>query len=186
MSRIKNFIRRHFLGWTVDEIELDSLKSRGLRVGSNTAIHGGCHIDGGWPWLISIGDHVTISTNVTILAHDASPNIVGQATKLGRVRIGNHVFIGTGTVILCGVTLGDNVVVGAGSVVAGDLPGNAVYAGVPARRLCSIEEYREKCAKLRHERPDFSTIHPWNQWGSATEAEKRQMWDALESGIGFV
>lgn len=162
------------------------LIERGLKVGKNTAINSGFNIDSAWPWLVSIGDNVTISTNVTILAHDASTNIVQQSTKLGRVAIGSNVFVGTRTVILCGVTVGDNVVIGAGSVVTHDLPSDGVYAGVPAKKVCSVEEYREKYQKLRAERPDFSKIRPWNQWGSATDEEKQQMIEGLTEGIGFI
>lgn len=186
MNRFKQLIQRYLLGKTPEQIELARLVENGLKIGKNTAINAGFSIDGAWPWLISIGDDVTISTNVTILAHDASTNIVRQSTRLGRVTIGNNVFIGTRTVILCGVTVGDDVVIGAGSVVSHDLPSGGVYAGVPARRICSIAEYREKYEKLRGERPDFSQIRPWNQWADATEAEKQQMYDGLADGIGFI
>ena len=186
MNRFKQLIQRYVLGKTPEQIELARLVENGLTIGRNTAINAGFSIDGAWPWLISIGDDVTISTNVTILAHDASTNIVRQSTRLGRVTIGNNVFVGTRAVILCGVTVGDNVVIGAGSVVTHDLPSDGVYAGVPARRICSIEVYREKYEKLRAERPDFSQIRPWNQWSDATEAEKQQMYDGLADGIGFI
>ena len=95
-------------------------------------------------------------------------------------------FVGTRAIILCGVTVGDNVVIGAGSVVTHDLPSNGVYAGVPAKRVCSIEEYREKYQTLRANRPDFSQIRPWNQWNNATEEEKQAMIDGLSDGIGFI
>lgn len=186
MNRIQRLIQRYVLGRTPEQIELACLIKKGLKIGKATTINAGFNIDSAWPWLIHIGDHVTISTNVTILAHDASTNIVRQSTKLGRVTIGNHVFVGTGTIILCGVTIGDNVVIGAGSVVTQSLPSNGVYAGVPTRRICSIDAYREKYKKLRGERPDFSQIHPWNQWNDATETEKQQMYDGLSDGVGFI
>lgn len=186
MNRIERLIQRYVLGRSPEQIELICLLRKGLKIGKNTTINSGFGIDSAWPWLISIGDDVTISTNVTILAHDASTNIVRQHTKIGKVTIGSNVFIGTRSIILCGVTVGDNVVIGAGSVVTSDLPANGVYAGVPARKICSIEDYREKYEELRAERPDFSQIRPWNQRGDATEAEKQQMLDALADGIGFI
>lgn len=186
MNRMKQWFQRYLLGRTPDEIELACLIEKGLKIGKNTSINSGFRIDSAWPWLISIGDDVTISTNVTILAHDASTNVVRQSTKLGRVTIGSNVFIGTGAIILCGVTVGDHVVIGAGSVVTHDLPANGVYGGVPAKKICSIEQYREKYEKLRRERPDFSQIRPWNQWGTATDAEKQQMLEGLADGIGFI
>ena len=186
MNRLRRLIQRYILGRTPEQIELACLIEKGLKIGKNASINSGFNIDSAWPWLVSIGDDVTISTNVTILAHDASTNVVRQSTKLGKVTIGNNIFIGTGTTILCGVTVGDNVVIGAGSVVTRDLPADGVYAGIPARRVCSIEDYRHKYQKLREERPDFSQIRPWNQWETATEAEKQQMLDGLAGGIGFI
>lgn len=186
MNRLKRLIWRYVLGRTPEQIELARLVENGLKIGKDTAINTGFNIDGAWPWLIFISDNVTISTNVTILAHDASTNIVRQSTRLGRVTIGNNVFIGTRAIILCGVTVGDNVVIGAGSVVTRDLPADGVYAGNPARRICSTEDYRNKYQKLREERPDFSRIRPWDQWADASETEKQQMLDGLADGIGFI
>lgn len=186
MNRIERLIQRYIFKRTPDQIELTCLIEKGLKIGKNTSINSGFNIGSAWPWLVSIGDDVTISTNVTILAHDASTNVVRQSTKLGKVTIGNNIFIGTGATILCGVTVGDNVVIGAGSIVTHDLPANGVYAGVPAKKVCSIEQYREKYQNLRAQRPDFSLIRPWKQWQTATEAEKQQMLDGLSDGIGFI
>lgn len=186
MKKIEQLIQRYILGRSPEQIELSYLLKKGLKIGKNTTINSGFSIDSAWPWLISIGDDVTISTNVTILAHDASTNIVRQSTKLGKVTIGSNVFVGTRATILCGISVGDNVVIGAGSVVTCNLPANGVYAGNPARRICSIEDFRNKYQKLRAESSDFSQIHPWNQWENATEAEKQQMLDGLEDGIGFI
>jgi len=168
------------------QTEMDYLLSRGMKVGNNCHIYSDATIDHTYPHLISIGDNVTISTNVTILAHDASTNVVQAGTKLGRVTIGNNVFIGTGSIILCDTRIGNNVVVGAGSLVTRDLPDNGVYAGSPARMICSIEEYREKMQKLRETRPDLSQIRPWNQWADASEEDRKKMCAALEDGVGFI
>ncbi len=185
-SGIKRLIEKIMRKKASEQIELEYRIKKGMKMGKNCHLYSVSSIDGGWPWLISMGDHVTVSTNVTILAHDASPNVGGYGTKLGRVRIGNNVFVGSGTTILCNVSIGDNVIIGAGSVVSHDLPSDAVYAGVPARRVCSLEEYKEKYAKLRKERPYFGTIRPWNQWSDASDDEKQMMLDGLEDGIGFI
>lgn len=164
---------------------MEYLLNNGMKVGKNCHIYSAPTIDAGRPYLISIGDNVTISSNVTILTHDASPNVVHCGTKLGRVFIGNNVFIGTRSIILCNTHIGDNVVVGAGSVVTHDLESNGVYAGAPAKRVCSIEDYAERMKRLKEERPDFNSIRPWNTWHEASEAEKKQMYDLLEDGVGF-
>ena len=166
--------------------ELEYRLSRGLIIGDNTHIYSIEGIDGAWPWLIRIGNNVTISSDVTILAHDASTNVVRCSTKLGRVVIGDNVFIGARSIVLCNTKIGDNVIIGAGSVVTHDLPSNAVYAGSPAKYICSIEEYREKYTELYQVRPHFDQIRPWDEWTSATEEERKEMLKGLEDGIGFV
>lgn len=60
------------------------------------------------------------------------------------MHIGSNVFIGQKALILKGADIGDNVIIGAGSVVSRKLEDNAVYAGVPARRLMGIDEFLEK------------------------------------------
>lgn len=179
-------VKMHLLRRFSEAARLEYLKSRGMKVGKDTHIYSCKSFDGGWPWLIEIGDRVTVSTNVTILGHDASTNVVSCGTKLGRVKIGNNVFIGTGTIILCNTRIGDDVVVGAGSVVTRDLPSGGVYAGSPARRVCSIEEYRTKMKAQLDSRPRFDSIHRWNEWENSTMEEREAMNRALEDGVGFV
>lgn len=183
---LKSIYKRFILKMTPVDVDLEELKEKGLRVGENSHLYSSSGIDHIYPHLIAIGDNVTISTNVSILAHDASTNVVQCGTKLGRVTVGNNVFIGTGATILCNVTVGNNVVIGARSLVTCNLPDNGVYAGIPARKICSIEEYRDKNMKLRSSRPDFSQIKPWYQWKDATEEERQQMIDGLKDGIGFI
>jgi len=166
--------------------QMEDRLSRGLKVGENTHIFSWEGIDANWPWLISIGDGVTISSNVQILAHDASTNKVGCRTKLGRVTIGDNVFIGARSVILCNTRIGDNVVIGAGSVVSRDCEPNSVYAGNPARKICTIEEYRAKHEKGRSTRPDLSIIRRWDDWNNATDKEKQQMIELLSDGCGYI
>ena len=90
-----------FRGESEEEYRL----TRGMKVGKNCHIYSWDTIDGGHPYLISIGDNVTISSNVTILTHDASTNVVGCGTKIGKVTIGNNVFIGTRAIVLCNLIL---------------------------------------------------------------------------------
>ena len=176
-----SFLRRFFR-----QSEMEYLLAHGMKVGNNCHIYSDATIDHIYPHLITIGNDVTISTNVTILAHDASTNVVGAGTKLGCVTIGDNVFIGTGSIILCNTHIGSNVVVGAGSVVTRDLPDNGVYAGVPAKRVCSIEEYRDRMQKLKRERPDLSRIRPWDEWADASGKDRAAMRDALSDGVGFI
>ncbi|MDR8085751.1 acyltransferase, partial [Acinetobacter baumannii] len=63
------------------------------------------------------------------------------------INIGNNVYLGTNTIILPGVSIGNNVIVGAGSLVNKDLADNAVYAGIPAKFIKTLDDYYTKCLK---------------------------------------
>lgn len=62
----------------------------------------------------------------------------------GKVKIGNYVYIGTNALIMPGVTIGDNSLIGAGSVVTKSVPPRMVVAGNPAKVICTIDEYYER------------------------------------------
>lgn len=92
---------------------------------------------------VYIGDHVMIAPNVTITptGHPVDPTLRKPGTQFSiPVRIGNNVWIGSNAVILPGVTIGDNSVIGAGSVVTHDIPKNVVAIGNPCRVLRKINE----------------------------------------------
>lgn len=126
------------------EYTTEKLISMGLQVGHHFKRLNGVILDPGHCWLIEIGDYVTMAPRVHILCHDASTKTFLGYTKIGRVTIGNHVFIGAESVILPGVTIGNNVVIGANSTVTSDIPENSVAVGSPAQVICSLEEYLEK------------------------------------------
>ena len=108
------------------EYTIAQLREMGLRVGKKFDPQLGYELDPSHCWLIEIGDNVTFGPHVQVLAHDASmPNVLGY-TKIGRVRIGNNVFIGAGSIVLPNVQIGDNSIVGAGSIVTKDIPPNVV------------------------------------------------------------
>ena len=104
------------------------------------------------PYLLTIGDNVTI-TGARILTHDASLNVVTGYTKVGKVTIGNNVFIGKEAIILPDTVIGSNVVIGAGCVVAKDIPDNSIVVGNPCKIICTYDEYLAKVQKQMQERP---------------------------------
>ncbi len=105
------------------------------------------------PFMLEIGNHVRITAGVTLLCHDASFAVFEGAKekyppvyrKFKKTKIGNNVFIGRNAIILMGSDVGDNVIIGAGSIVSGRLENDSVYAGNPAKKICSLQEYYEKC-----------------------------------------
>ena len=99
-----------------------------------------CTLDSLFPFLIEIGSDVLI-THATILAHDASPVVFGKNTRAGRVRILDRCFIGAGAVVLPGVTIGPNAIVGANTVVSRDVPPNTIVAGNPAKVIANVDEW---------------------------------------------
>lgn len=92
---------------------------------------------------IYIGDHTMIGPNVTIATagHPILPELREKEYQYNLpVHIGKNCWLGAGVIILPGITLGDNVVVGAGSIVTKDLPDNVVAVGNPCKVLRQINE----------------------------------------------
>jgi hypothetical protein len=118
----------------------------GVRVGD------GCRIlakhFGSEPFLIDIGDNVTVSHGVTFVNHDGSGWLIrdekGRRFVYRRISIGSNCFIGANSVILPGVRIEDNVIVGAGSIVTRSIPKGLVVGGNPARVITTFEEFRTK------------------------------------------
>ena len=96
--------------------------------------------------ILSIGDHVTVAGGVQFVTHDGGVWVFREKEPdidvFGPIKIGNNVFIGFNSILMPGVTVADNVVIGAGSVVVSDVPPNSVVAGVPAKVIKTIDEYR--------------------------------------------
>ena len=126
------------------EVPTETLVARGMKVGTDFSRQQGCYIDPTHCFLIEIGSNVTMSIRVTLMAHDASTKKSLGYTKIGRVTIGNNVFIGAETVVLPGVTIGDNVIIGANSTVTHDIPSGMVAVGSPARVIGTTEAYIAK------------------------------------------
>lgn len=89
------WLRKNVLGID-DRTQSEIAIENGLAIGKNAAIMGEVILDPGHCWLIEIGDNVTIAPRVHILAHDASTRREHGYAKIGRVTIGNNVFIGAG------------------------------------------------------------------------------------------
>lgn len=105
-----------------------------LKIGSNSNIGSYSKL---WNYsLISIGDNFLGAGELTI--NTASHNLRDRANITGPVAIGNNVWCGQRVTILLGVTIGDNSVIAAGSVVTKDVPPNCLFGGVPAKKIKHI------------------------------------------------
>ena len=107
------------------------LKWAGVKINGWAFIGAGVTFDGIHPELISIGKGSVITAGTSILSHFYSPK--DSLFYLGKVNIGNNVFIGMNTLIVNAVDIGDGAVVGAGSVVTCDIPADEIWAGNPAK-----------------------------------------------------
>lgn len=136
------------LGMNVDMIKW--LRKQGVKIGEGCEIHQ--HVDfGSEPYLIKLGNHVRVTNGVRFFTHEGGVYVLRHlyeecknADEFAEIEVGNNVHIGVNALIMPGVHIGDNCIVGAGAVVTHDIPDNTVAAGVPAKEICSIEEFYEK------------------------------------------
>lgn len=128
---------------------IEICKARGLKVGKDVIFIEAPKF-GSEPYLIEIGDRTKITANCTFINHDGAMYVIrsmekyADARNFGRIKIGRNCFIGNNCTILPGVEMGDNCILGAGSVLNSSMPPNSVFAGVPAKFICTIEQYGDK------------------------------------------
>lgn len=166
------------------EYTTEKLISMGMKVGKNFGRLNGVILDPSHCWLIEIGDNVTMAPRVHILCHDASTKQFLNYTKVGRVTIGNQVFIGAESVVLPGVTIGDNVIIGANSTVTHDIPANCVAAGSPARVICSLDDYLEKEKARMKTAPCYGEEYTLRQ--NVSMEKRMQQKEDLLGKIGYI
>jgi len=160
------------------------LIARGLVVGKNVIIEHSAHIDDVYPYLIRIGDNCSISNEVRILAHDATPfKYTDGYTRLGKVEIKDNCFIGERAIVLPGVTIGPNVLIAAGSFVNRDVPPNSCMAGVPARVYAQFDSLIERHKQQIATRPvfEYSDLNP-----ECDDRLKRSVWEAVQDGDAYL
>jgi maltose O-acetyltransferase len=183
MSSYGNFLKRIIERLTTKD-PLEELIARGLTVGKNFYMQNEVLIDKSHCQHITIGDDVTLAPRVYILAHDASTKRHLGYTKIGKVTIGDRVFIGAASVILPGVTIGSDVVIGVGSVVTRDIPHGAVAAGVPAKVIGTLDEYLLKRKQEMERFPCFG--EEYTIGGGVTKEMIDEMNRRMKERFGFI
>ncbi len=166
------------------EYTTERLVSMGMTVGMNFKRLNGVILDPGHCWLIEIGDNVTMAPRVHILCHDASTKQFLNYTKIGRVTIGNNVFIGAESVVLPNVTIGDNCIIGANSTVTKDIPAGHVAAGSPARIICTLEEYLAKERSRMETAPCYGEEYTLRK--NVSMEKRLEQKNALAGKIGYI
>lgn len=120
----------------------------GVKIGNK------CHIGirdwGSEPYLIKIGNNVAITRGVMLHTHGGARvarTIYPDFDVFGRIIVEDNVYIGSGSQLMPGVTIGEGSLIAAGSIVTKSVPAGEVWGGNPARRLCSVEEYIQRNLK---------------------------------------
>lgn len=143
--RLISYIKKNYAKAKGGECFLNYLRNSGITIGDNCRIFS--DITTTESYLIRIGNGTTISADVVLITHDASiQKVLPEKTDLfGRICIGNNCFIGSNSIIMYGVTLPDNTIVAAGSVVTKSIPESGkIVGGNPARVIGTVKEFGER------------------------------------------
>lgn len=154
IDKIKNSVNRIRYGKpkTKEEVwadRLDAARARGVKIGDGTRLN--CDLDAFTTesYLISIGKNCLFAIGVHFVTHDGGVSVLNHLGYFGEQKmdrispivVGDNVYIGRDALIMPGVHIGNNVVIGARSVVTHDIPDNVVAVGTPAKVIKTIDEY---------------------------------------------
>ncbi len=129
----KSFAFRLFVATILRKIRVFRLRLKGYNIPYSTIIEGNVLFDKLNPKGLYIGENTLIAGGVVILTHDHCKRVGNNQPYLTNTFIGKNCFIAINAIILPGVKIGDEVIVGAGAVVTKDIPSNCVVAGNPAK-----------------------------------------------------
>ena len=127
------------------------------------------------PHLISFGNNVYVASGVTFVNHDITAQMfqymepqISHVNRVGKIEIGNNVFVGAKSTILYDVKIGDNVIIAAGSLVSKDVPSGTIYGGIPAKRIGTFEDYIKKSRV-------YSKSVTWNNTDTQSRKKEQQI-----------
>lgn len=168
------------------DLPTNYFKKRGMKIGKNFNRQSQTRLDPSHCWLISIGDDVTISNKVQILAHDDTTRVYTGKGRIGPVNIGDRVFIGANTTILMNTNIGNDVIIGAGSLVTGNIPDDSIVTGVPAKVIGKTSEFIEKQKHKMENGQVFDNSYTYH--AGVTKEKKDEMFVTLNNSkdIGYL
>lgn len=154
MNIIKR-IYRFYCCRSGSDSKISYLRKQGMKIGNK------CHLEtfsfSTEPYLIELGDDVTIASGTVFITHDGAIQCFRadfpDDDVFGRIIVGNNVFIGDNCTLLPNTVVGNNCIVGAGSVLRGRFPDNSVIIGNPAKVIASMNIqkliYRQSKSRIK-------------------------------------
>lgn len=131
------------------------------------------------PYLVKIGNHVTIAQGVKFITHDGGAWLfrkkVPDLQVFGPIIIEDNCVIGQNAILFPNIRIGKNSIVGAGSVVITDVPPDTIVMGIPARPFGSVIKYKEKCIERWNvQRPPDVIIEPGKTWWASRHFDENR------------
>ena len=122
---------------------------KGVIIGEGTWFFGNVNVDVTRPFLVEIGKNCVLTDGVILLTHGYDWAVLRERygemiSSSGKVVLGDNVFVGPNSIILKGTKIGNNTIIGAGSIVTHDIPSDCVAAGNPCNVIMSLDEYYKK------------------------------------------
>jgi acetyltransferase-like isoleucine patch superfamily enzyme len=118
-----------------NDFRVRRLRARGVKIGENCLVY--TTEFSSEPYLVEIGDHVAISSGVKFITHDASiwlfEDTDPEMDLFGPIHVGDNVYFGLDCLVLPNSRIGSNCIIGAGTIVRGNVPDNSVVMGNPGR-----------------------------------------------------
>jgi acetyltransferase-like isoleucine patch superfamily enzyme len=148
--KVFRFWFAYFLKYRTNKVAY--LHAQGMKIGKNCDILDIVGNFGSEPYLILLGDNVTIARGVIFITHDGATTVMRNVDQrwtketglYRKIDVGENVFVGINSILMPGVHIGANSVIGAGSVVTKDVSPDTVVAGNPAKVVGSMTVYTEK------------------------------------------
>jgi len=133
------------------ELKLVLYRSMGAKIGRRVVITSDVHIDPDWPELLTIEDGVAIGPRAMFITHvrpltEHEGRVPAFAAP---VKIKRNAWIGSGAIIIAGITVGEGAIVAAGAVVTKDVPPYTFVGGVPAKIIKEVPPTAAKESKQR-------------------------------------
>lgn len=152
----------------IEDLGIDAVDS------SSVHIYGKVEF-GSEPWIITLGRNVYLTNGVQFITHDGGSllfrNQIPDLEITKPIVLGDNVYIGTGALLLPGITIGSNSIIAAGAVVTKDVPSGEVWGGIPAKKIETSEEYLAKITK--------ESLHLGHLKGREKDIELRKLYGRL-------